>query len=281
MNSLNLTNNGPSPLVVNDLGIEVLVGESFDLLANFTAEDITESIDFESVYSQGANIVLFDGTDTYNMSYQDVIDYLTPLTRWDKIDYSYISNKDIVSDITSDELEELTNGDSTSLHNHDDSYYTKIQLQTPGNASVHWDNVVGSPTGSTRVVNGDLYFQDPTRNNKWLSAAEQQFVWSEHVIDGKYMSVGQVKTSNSGYLMPQNLTLTKVALNSNNNSGKIIQIRKNGSSVFSFTHSGTSYIDTSLNIDFSTGELLQVFVSGSGGPLKSAVFTLYGKWRTT
>ena len=39
---------------------------------------------------------------------------------------------------------------STSVnHNHDDRYYTKTNLQTSGQASVHWDNITNKPTTYT------------------------------------------------------------------------------------------------------------------------------------
>lgn len=279
MDTLTLKNNGSSTLYVNDLGIEVAVGEDFDIIPNFTAEDIIESQDFFSVYSQGATITLFDGVNTFNMSYQDVLDYLTPLTRWDKLDYSYISGKDDVTDVLNIELEELTNGSDTLLHNHDNRYFTEDELSTPNSgAQVHYTNVVGAPSGSFRVEAGDLYFQDPSRSNKWLSAAEQQFVWSENNIDGKYMSVGHNSSYNSGFLLPQDLTITKIAVNASNNVNKNLQIRVNSSSVYPFTVSG-NFIDTNLDIDLLSGDLLQVFVTASGGPLKKPVVTIYGKWR--
>jgi len=35
----------------------------------------------------------------------------------------------------------LTGGNDTSLHKHDDRYYTETELQTSGSAQVHWDNI--------------------------------------------------------------------------------------------------------------------------------------------
>jgi len=40
---------------------------------------------------------------------------------------------------------DLENVPPLSAHNHDDLYYRKIELATPGDSEVHWDNVVSKP----------------------------------------------------------------------------------------------------------------------------------------
>jgi hypothetical protein len=277
VDTLVLKNNGNSPLYVNDLGIEVKVGEDFDLLQSFTAEDITESLDFPLVFSQGGEIVL---NGTTQMSLQNVLDYLTPLTRWDKLDYSYISGKDDITNITNVELEELTDGSTTELHNHDGRYYTETELQTPGGAQVHYDNIVGMPSGSNKIVAGDLYYQDPSRANKWLSTSEIQYSWTEKVVDGKYMSIGHVSSAATGYLLPQDFTITKLSITSTSNPTKQMQIRINNSPVHTFNLSGGLYINNTLNIDTQQGDVVKMFVSGAGQPIKNVVVSLFGKWRT-
>lgn len=281
MDQLILKNNGNSPLYVNDLGIEVSVGEDFDLLQSFTAEDITESYDFPLVFSQGGQVTLISGAETFVMSLQDVLDYLTPLTRWSKIDYSYISGKDDTTNITSSELEELTDGSDTSLHTHDNRYYTETELQTPGSASVHWDNITNSPVGSITIINGDLYFRDATRNNKLLSAAECQYMWSESSINGQYMGIGDVQNADTGYLIPSDFTLTKVSvISAAGNATKQFEIRVNNNTVNTFNLIDNQYINTTLNIDLFAGDVLKMFVSGAGSSVRGAVAILYGKWRT-
>lgn len=279
MDSLILTNNGNSMLEIQDLGVQVLVGEDFDILQNFTAEDIIESFDFPSVYSQGAQIILNDGNTTHIMSLQDVYDYLTPITKWTKLDYEYISNKDDVSDVLNTELEELTNGSDTELHIHDNRYYTETELATPGQSIVHYDNIIGSPTGSTRIINGDLYYYDETRN-KWLTSAEEKYLWTENVVDGKYMNIGHAGNSATGYLMPQDFTITKLSImTSSGNQTKEFQIRINNTITQSINLVDGQYISTSLDIDLQSGDILKMFVSGAGQHVKGVVVTLFGKWR--
>lgn len=280
MDKLILRNNGSSILKIQDLGIEVSVGEDLDLIPGFGAEDITESEDFSSLYTQGGEVILTSDGINYNMTYQNVIDYLTPLTRWSKLDYQYISNKDTITDITADELEELTNGSSTTLHDHNGLYYTKTQLQTPNQSQVHWNNIIGVPSGNTQTINGDVYYFDITRN-KWLSSSECQFVWTENIIDGKFMSVGNVISFDAGYIVPQDFTITKMTVSSTGHLTKEMQIRINENTVHAFNLSGGRYSSTSLNIDINTGEMIKIFVSGNGNPIKDVVVVIYGKWRTT
>ncbi len=285
MDTLILTNTGSVPLYVEDLGIEVLIGDDFDILQNFTAEDIVESFDFPSVYAQSGEIILDDGVQTYNMSLQDVLDYLTPLTKWSKLDYAYISGKDDVADITGAELEELSDGSDTILHIHDNRYYTEVELQTPGGATIHYNNIIGMPSGNTKIYNGDMYFQDPDRGNKWLSIAEEKYVWTEHKVDGKYMKIGHAGNHSTGYLIPQDFTITKIAVmttdhHHHSHPTKELQIRVNSSSVHTFNLVAGQYISTTLDIDIYGSDILQMFVSGAGHHIEDAVVTLFGKWRT-
>lgn len=278
MDKLILKNNSSTLLKIYDLGIEVSVGEDLDLIPGFSAEDITESEDFSSLYAQGGEVVLISDGINYTMTYQNVIDYLTPLTRWSKLDYEYISNKDTTTDITANELEELTDGSSTILHDHNGLYYTKTQLQTPNQSQVHWNNIIDIPSGNTQVVNGDVYYFDNIRN-KWLSSSESQFMWTENTIDGKFMSTGNVISSDAGYIIPQDFTITKITISSTGHPTKEMQIRIDDNTVYTFNLSGGRYTSTSLNIDVGINNMIKIFVSGAGNPIKDVVAVIYGKWR--
>jgi len=280
MDSLTLKNIGAHPLIIPDMGVEILVGEDLDLIPGFKNEEILESLDFPSIYTNGGQIILTTQTQTYTMSYQDVVDYLTPLTKWSKLDYKYISDRDDVTDITATELEQLTGGDNTSLHKHDDRYYTETELSTPGMAVIHWSNIVGSPAGDTRIINNDVYFLDSVRQ-KWLSLSEVQYIWSESVVDGKYISIGNVIGADGGYLLPQNFTITKLAVSSSpsGHPTKDMEVRVDGIVKLSFSLVNGRYSSSTLNIDVDSGEIISMFVSGAGNPAKDVVATIYGKWR--
>lgn len=130
-------------LEVADLGIYLEPTEDLDLLQNFRDEDILESQDIASAMSGDAKVFLDGSTE---LSYNDLVCYLTKLTCYDVIDYAYITSEDTNTDVTALELEELTDGSDTTLHNHDNRYYTKTQLQNSGQSQVHWGNITDAPS---------------------------------------------------------------------------------------------------------------------------------------
>lgn len=167
MATLIFKNTGGTALSVNDLGIYLEASEELDLIVNCRDEDIIESDDIESALSGDGEVWL---NDTTELTYQQLIDYLTKLTKYDVIDYAYITAEDATTDITAAELEALTDGSEVSGHIHDgryftetelnngelDSrYYTETELSTSGQSAVHWDNITNAPQF------GDLHWQDP------------------------------------------------------------------------------------------------------------------------
>src|SRR6056297_1055334 len=156
MDRLVLKNPGTEYAYINDIGVGVAPGEDLDLIPNYRDEDVLESVDIQAVLDSGELEVWLN--DTIQMSYQDVIDYLTKLTHYDVIDFNYISNEDSITDVTSQEIEELTDGSDTALHIHDNRYYTETELSTSGQSSVHWDNIINKPSGDNLTeLNGQLY----------------------------------------------------------------------------------------------------------------------------
>lgn len=156
MDTLILRNTGTTPLQVQDMGVYLNSSEEMDLILNFRNEDILESQDLETVMSGDGVVELTQSPNpAVELTYSELVDYLTSLTRYDQIDYSYISGKDLDTDVTGLELEQLTDGSDITLHNHDNRYYTKTNLQTSGEASIHWDNLTNAPQF------GALTWQDP------------------------------------------------------------------------------------------------------------------------
>lgn len=151
MATLIFKNTGSSLLTIDDLGLSLEAGQQADLISNFRDEDLLESQGIESSLSSGGKIEL-NGVE---ITYQEMVNYLTKLNRFDTIDFAYISNKDASTDVTGAELEALTNGSDTSLHIHDNRYYTKNQMQTSGSAQVHWGNITNVPAF------GSLNWKDP------------------------------------------------------------------------------------------------------------------------
>lgn len=131
-----------TPLEVDDLGLYLDATEDLDLLLNFRDEDLIESIDLETAINGDGQVTL---NGTISMTYQNVIDYLTKISHYDVVDYAYITSEDSITDITSNELEELSDGSETTIHIHDGRYYTESELNTSGQSSIHWDNIINAP----------------------------------------------------------------------------------------------------------------------------------------
>ena len=145
MDTLLFKNTGLTALEVGDLGIYLEAGEETDLLVNFGREEVIESANISAAMSGDGEVTLNQGGSDITLTYVQLIEYLTALTRYDKIDFTYISGKDDDTDVTGAELEALTNGSDVTTHIHDNRYYTETELQTSGSSSVHWGNITNAP----------------------------------------------------------------------------------------------------------------------------------------
>lgn len=273
MDRLVLKNTGTEYAYVNDMGVGVAPGEDLDLIPNYRDEDVLESVDLQSAMQGDLEVWLNDVTP---MTYNDVINYLTKLTRYDVIDFNYISSEDSTTDVTGSEIEELTDGSDTSLHNHDNRYYTQTQLQTPGQSTVDWGNIANAPTGNNIIEqNGQLYVFDPTRN-KTLSVYEQDYLFSSKAANGRFLNVGDNFGFDVGYASPYNGTIVRFGISSSNTISKTVEVRKNNTTIL-YSHTMVSNIEivNSLNIDVVQGDLIQIFVNGGGPALRRVVVNVY------
>lgn len=277
MDRLILRNTGTEYEYVNDIGIGVAPGEELDLIPNYRDEDLLESVDLQGAL-QGNLEVWFN--DTIYMTYNDVIDYLTKLTKYDVIDYNYISSEDSATDVTSEELEQLTNGSNVSLHRHDNRYFTQTQLSMPGQASVHWDNITNKPQGDSLIEQGgQLYIFDPIRN-KTLSVHEQNFVFSSKAANGRFLDYGKSFGFDVGAVSPYNATITRLTISASRNyNGKDVEVRKNNTVVLTTSTMSNNIENVDLDLDIDGGDLLQVFVGVGGPALKDVVATLFVRER--
>ena len=131
MTTMILRNTGSTPIAIDDLGLYLEASQQVDLIGNFKDEDLIESQNLEDAITAGAVVEL----NSVQITYADLVNYLTKLNKYDVIDFSYISSKDTITDVTSAELEMLTNGSdassgASSLHNHNTLYFTKSEITT-------------------------------------------------------------------------------------------------------------------------------------------------------
>lgn len=274
MAKLVFKNTGTTDLYVNDMGVGIAPGEDLDLIPNYRDEDILESTDLQTAMQAGGEVWL---NDVEQLSYQDLIDYLTKLTKYDTLDFNYISNEDSDTDVTGSEIEQLTNGSDTSLHNHDNRYYTQTQLSTSGQSIVDWGNIVNSPIGDEfTVVNGQIYVFDSIRN-KTLSVFEQNYSFGSRAANGRFLDVGSGFGFDVGYVVPFNATITRITISASSGwDNKDVEVRKNNTVILdtiTMTNNIVSLND--INIDVSSSDIVQVFIPAGGPALKRVNCTLY------
>lgn len=92
------------------------------------------------------------GDNSGDLSPADAIAALTLTSEYDRdnphrVTITQVIAADGETDITTAELEELSDGSDTLLHNHDNRYYTETELSTsnPGTVTIHWDNITNTP----------------------------------------------------------------------------------------------------------------------------------------
>jgi hypothetical protein len=151
--------------------------------------------------------------------------------------------------------------------------------------------VVSAPTqsldsGQIVNVNGLIYQYDVTRS-LWKSVYEMVVPFASRRAAGNYLPIGSEHSDiNSGYVGMRNGIITGVSAsvgsryNDPSAIDKTFRIRLNQSQTdeYVFTTSGTYYTATDLNIQFSQGDLLQVYVDPGAMGFSPRV-NLHISWR--
>ena len=243
MKSIVFKNISSTDLLVNDLGIQIAPGEDIDLATNFDEEQLLQSIDLQGVIgSQG--LVLLDGVT--QLTYQNLIDYLTDLNRYDKIDFDYISSKDDSTDVTGSELERLTNGsDVSDLHNHDTRYYSKTQLSTSGQASINYSNLFNIP---------NFYWKQPVQTTGNLPSSDNSLGDVRLVLSSKsiYTWDGTAWINLSEAV---NISITPISGYTSENVQQVLEAIK---SELTAIENGSTHITKSLDDAYGDGSIINV-----------------------
>lgn len=140
----------------------------------------------------------------------------------------------------------------------------------------------GTTAGQIANIDGILYNYDGVRN-KWLSVDQVSKNFSARKGDANYLSsTGFQGDTNSGYTALRNGTI--VGVSSSGGSGNLtkgFEIRSNGSltPLYSFNLNSGTHFDATLDIDFSAGDVLQIYCSATGAPVNSPEVNLVFAWR--
>ena len=153
---------------------------------------------------------------------------------------------------------------------------------------------VGSADGQLAVIGDKLYMFDTSRadfgtDGKWLSiqTSALQFGRNGNVDNTVLKKAGNSTSGNASYLMPFDGTIVYGTVKTNSNSGaqsKQFQIRvRNGTTnvlTNNITTTSSEFTNTSLNINFSAGNYIDVRVQNDGnGNVNNPVAVIWIKWR--
>lgn len=130
-----IKNNSGSEQTIEDLGLVIADATQIEMSQQFNYTEISTSDDLKTLIDAGT-LVVNDGTD--DLSSADGVKYLT------------LINKKVL----------------------EDDYYSKVQLSSSGQSSVHWDNIINTPAVADttwdkpveyRVI--DIAASDPTSSS--------------------------------------------------------------------------------------------------------------------
>lgn len=277
------TYNNPSSPILDDWLMPQLFGFGYALRL-FQDDGTGTGLGPEITTTEGAwvpsyklgFIVLGEGSSPSEMG------WTSPL--WARV-YRYIGAKGVSGSTSGVSLDDAYNSGNTI--NADDgpvvinasNNYAGLQL-TP----VAYVPTTGVTAGQVINNGGVIYNYDGTRS-KWLSVDQHEISFQTRIGDGNYLSTGNQGDINSGYTALRNGTILGVtAVGGSGNSTKSFSIRKAGSTadIVTFSLNGanpTIHTDDTLDLDFSSGDVLQVYCSADGAPIKSPRISLTIAWR--
>mgnify|MGYP000048538019 CR=1 FL=1 len=140
---------------------------------------------------------------------------------------------------------------------------------------------IGSTTGQLAVIDDLLYMYDATRG-KWLSVESTSLQFGKNGSgDGVFMRFGgDVRNSGSGALMPYNGTITAITIKAKTGeSSKEFQLKINGDTDTSFYLSSLEFRQTTTDIDFISGDYINLKIASSGDAVEHATAIIWMKWR--
>lgn len=125
------------------------------------------------------------------------------------------------------------------------------------------------PNADLQISGGHLYMKDGTRGNKWLSA-DRLTIFSARNGRARNTYLPYIDGQSSfttGVRIPRNATILSIVAQTRGAETWNVRVRKNGSAtnLASLSLSGVAGGQvTSLNVDVSTGDRIQIYADTSG-----------------
>lgn len=154
--------------------------------------------------------------------------------------------------------------------------YASMQI-TP----IAYTPTTGVASGQIINRNGVVYSYDGTRS-KWLSIDQPILSYQARLGDANYLSTGDHSDINSGFTAVRDGTIIGVsASGGSGNQTKAFAIRINGvlTDLSTFALTAGKHNDDTLDLDFSAGDVIQIYTSADGPPVFSPRVNLIIAWR--
>ncbi len=132
-----------------------------------------------------------------------------------------------------------------------------------------------------QIINkaGILYVYDMTRD-AWLSMMRQNVVFGAKKADGRYLSIGGVTSSSTGWpCLRDGVILGITAQGASGYDAKRFTLLSNNDPIHEFTLSNYFYINGMLNIPFTMGSVLKVLASSEYTPCNNVTISLEVAWK--
>lgn len=153
-----------------------------------------------------------------------------------------------------------------------------------GSAALQLSPVDYTPTtglADGQIINraGILYVYDSTRD-MWLSMMRQNVLFGARKADGRYLSVGGVSASSSGWPCLRNgVILGITAQAASGYDSKRFSLYVNTTDKFNFNLKDYCYINADLSIPFETGNILKVLASSEYTASNNVTISLEVAWK--
>lgn len=209
--------------------------------------------------------------------------WTTPL--WARV-YRYIGDKGIAGSTAHVDLDNAYNestSDDKSISVDDGA----LELNASNNyASLQITPIAYTPSanlaaGQVCIRGGILYAYNGTRT-KWLSVDQPSISYQIRNGDANYLATGSFADIKSGYEALRDGTIVGITANGGNgNQTKSFAIRKNGAAadIATFSLVAGKYSSSATDLDFSAGDVLQIYCSATGTAIKNPRVNLLIAWR--
>jgi hypothetical protein len=301
-----LYNDSGADIELSEVGVFIAAGENYGFEHNDIDDVFRPGGDLESEINSG-NILLTTDSNTPPASQYTAAEALEILTLqgyareivFDPSGLTHITSSDVQSALEDvDSAISSTGSDDNTL---DEAYDeggdgagrtitvdagpVQLDASSDNYSPIELTNLSSAPStglaaGQVVIVDNILYTYDGTRS-KWLSPSKLIGFGRAGASDGVFLlGPGDLGTQNSGWTMPRDGTILAAAgSSSGGNDSKTFALGINGTLVITQSFTAGSILFPNINIDFSAGDNMQIYVTAGGAAINDPQITIEVAWR--